>query len=1400
MNADNLALGLDLGAIAVHAVLLDEQQRVLARRTRPHHGELLSTVRGVIEDLPQATRIGALGLVGSQAAPVARALGTTENDGVDATLRALRLLVPGARQIIDAGGSSLSLSRLHADGSFAGFQANTLCAAGTGSFLDEQATRLGFKQEELADLPRIEDPPDVAARCAVFAKSDLIHRQQEGHSKEACWAGLCRGLARTMVMTLFKGRTPESPLVLVGGVALNPEVVRSLGDELHTEVIVPDHPEAVTALGAALGAQPLEKALDLEQLSGRDDEAAKATRRPALLLERTKYPSFEVQEEWLDEAGTEMRISAWPAGEMLEGTLGIDIGSTSTKAALITDDGTVILDMYRRTSGDPIGATRHLLQALRSLAADRGVELRIKGMGTTGSGRKLVGAVFGADAVINEISAHVAGAMHTDPAIDTIFEIGGQDAKYVHTMDGHLHEANMNYVCAAGTGSFVEELSRKLGFELHSLGDQLLGVEPPVTSDRCTVFMEQDARHLLRQGFTPREVMGAVVYSVVQNYLTKVVGPRPRSRERVFFQGATARNKALVAAFEKLLDVEVVVSPYTHVMGCWGVALLTQQRLQEHQASTRFLGVQMADRELRLESSTCELCANRCHVTHAHVQGLEQVPSWGYLCGRDPEEETVRNNVHFSAFRQRTRLHRQAGRIKLPKDAPKVFMPRALLSWAYSPFWRAFLGELGHRLVLSRPTDPSVVRGASDWVGADYCFPVKLAHGHLRRLVEEQDPDATILVPYMIAAEDQKKTKGSWFCPYNLGLPAMLEAAAQLRGVPLAERLIKPTVDLRWDEREAARRLYEDLALKLGGNRKDYERAWRRARQAMSDLDRATAELGRKQLDRVQASGKPAVVVMGRPYNVFDAGANLALPEKLSQMGIDVIPMDLLPLEDEPIDDTFNNMFWNFGRRILEACSLVARSPDLYAVGFTNFSCGPDAFIWSYAERIMGRKPMLVLELDEHGADAGYLTRLEAFADVIAANKTRTVPPFRMKSKLVNGDDLESTTLWVPAMHEVASALSAAALRRHGIPAQPLPPETDEAFVQGRSNTRGGECLPCPATLGSFLDTVKKAGGDQGKHALLMPTASGPCRFGQYCTQNRLVLDEQGFDPVRIVSWTSSNNYAGLAPAARRYMWTGLVLGDLLFKLRCRVLPYEKVPGTTEALYEDWRERFVVAMERGDKLKPLVRAAHDAFDAVPRHPGRKPLVGIVGEIYVRSNRFTNQDVVRSIEAAGGEAWLAPISEWVLYIGHLDMNGLGNTAKGLKARIKAWARNSWLGRDERKWLALASPLLDDRHEPSVVDTVTAGERWVPMDFVGETILTLGRSIEFMKNGADLVVNAAPFGCMPGALTSGVLQAVEAEYGVPVASMFYDGEGGGVNDRLATYIANLQSTDQPVASAK
>ena len=1386
-----LHVGVDIGALYVKGVLADQNGHVVARSVRAHRGEIFKVTRRVIDDLPGARDSRAVGMVGQNAARVAELLGVQPANEVASVILAVRRAYPRVRQIIDIGGGSLSLIEIDEQGEFAGYQTNTMCAAGTGSFLDEQAARLEIAYEDLGDMPEVLDPPSVAARCAVFAKSDLIHRQQEGYSKPQMWSGLAKGLARTIVMTLFKGSKPKGQTVVVGGVARNRDVMRWLGEELSGECAVMEHPQEAGALGAAMLARPAEHHIPFDALDAGEPPTEKQAIRKPLELHKSQYPSFDVEEFYIDDEANEVRVSRWPADGHLRGYLGIDIGSTSTKVMMIGDDEQPLVDVYRKTGGDPIGATKAILRALNELAQRRGGTLTILGAGTTGSGRKLVGSVTRADRVVNEITAHVTGAMKVDPAIDTIFEIGGQDAKYVHTVNGHLHNANMNYVCAAGTGSFVEELSRKMGFDLFTLGDEVMGVTAPLTSDRCTVFMDQDARMLLRKGYSPTEVMGAVMYSVVQNYLNKVVGNRYYNKKKVFFQGATARNKGLVAAFENLLDIEVVVSPYCHVMGSWGVALLTKRQMEQARETTSFAGVAFADAEVKLSSEPCELCANRCAITYAEVAGLDERPSWGYLCGRDAEEQKVRVNREFRFFRQRDRLWKNAGGdIALPADAPVIGYPRALLAHSYFPLWRAFFASLGFRLQLSDPTDARISEQAGDWVGGDYCHPVKLAHGHMRNLLETKKVQR-VFVPYMIHAVESEKTSKSFFCPYNIALPAMMRSAMELNGVD-GDRLLSATLDMRWDAKTTVERLTEDLGARLGASKKQVAAAWKHASESYGAFEQAMAQAGRKAMEEVAAEGRPAVVILGRPYNIYDAGANLALPEKIARLGFTVLPLEFLPLEAEDLGNEFHNMYWNFGRKIMEAARIIARTSHLYGVYFSNFSCGPDSFIQTYAEEVMGEKPLLMLELDEHGADAGYMTRLEAYADVLAVNETTTVPRYTFKTPSEARSALKGKTLWIPPMGELQPRLMAAAIRGGGVEARMMPLETEDAFVMGRGGTRGGECVPCPATLGAFLSAVMKEGGDPDKHAMFMPTAEGPCRFGQYCTLDRMIFNRMGWKELPIVSWSSSDSYDGTDAPTRRWVWTGIVLGDVLFKMRCRILPYEKNPGETEALFDTWAARLDDAIEKRVDLKPLVRQARDEFMAIPVSGDKKPLVGIVGEIYVRNNRFTNQNLVRRIEAAGGEAWLAPISEWVIYTAYMESWMKGYRTGSWLNRMGNMLKNRFLVKDEEMWTDLVSPILDERHEPSIAGTLEEGARFVPLDFEGETILTLGRAIEFMKGGASLVVNCAPFGCMPGAVTGGVFQQIQREYGVPVANMFYDGEGD-INDIIATYIVNIARSD-------
>jgi len=1294
---------------------------------------------------------------------------------------AIRRLVPDASYILDIGGASTTLIRLDGNGGFQGYSTNSLCAAGTGSFLDEQAERLGISYEEASHFIHNPDPPTIATRCAVFAKSDLIFRQQDGCSPADMWSGLCRGMTRTFFGTLLAGRPLDGKTVLIGGVAQNAEVVRWIHKAYPKLVTVPDTPQLQAAIGAAqAGRKPGRWLAIPRQFIGGRPVILPRFDWP-LTLEKSKHPSFATGDSYTDDDANDVRIVRWPAAQDVRVFLGIDIGSTSTKVVLMDDDQNVLADIYRKTSGDPIGATKLLFRAIRGLAETKGARLAILGVGTTGSGRKLVGELIGADLVVNEISAHVAGAAKTDPTIDTIFEIGGQDSKYMHLRNGHIRDAKMNYVCAAGTGSFVEEQARKLGYTVAEAGPAVMGVHPPRATDRCTVFMEHDLTRLIRLGATPREAFAGVMVSVAKNYLHKVVGNRYRSRKAIFFQGATARNPALVAAFERLLDVEIVVSPFCHVMGSYGAALLTRESMKrKKEEKSVFRGLDLEARDISIRHETCALCQNHCLTTFVDIEGVKESPSWGYMCGRDPGENRKRVSPHTRFLRRRQHLWKTAGRgLKLPKDAPTIGIPQALTTYTYFPLWRRFFNRLGYRVSLSGPTTQATRELGSRLSGAEFCFPAKALLGHVAALATEEGVDYLFL-PRMKSEEVSHHVTNSAFCPYAMASYAFTKAALKLNGFGTVP-ILSPVIDLRFSPKRAIGALIKTLGGPLSRSARELAGAWMEAHDVLRTFQADCLQEGRKALSEAERSGEKLLVLVGRPYNLYDSGMNLGLPERIAEQGRTVLPLDLVPLDLSRLGERYRNTFWEYGQKILAALEEVATNDLLDAVCFTNFSCGPDSFLLTYAQEIMGEKPFLVLELDEHGSETGYLTRIEAYFDVLR-QPGRDTPQRRRSAHPPTG--FRDRQLWVPNMHPFTTELMSAAFRHHGLDARPLPLETERTFELGRSVTRGSECLPAALTIGSLL-TVLRSEGDK-RHALFLPTSEGPCRFGQYVSLHRQILDRQGFSDLPILSPSNRNGYQGLDEPVRQTLWKAMVIGDILMKAGCKIRPYENHPGETDSILNGELRRLSQGIERGESLEKAVARTVGILSSVPINKGaKKPLVGIVGEIYVRTNSYANENVVRSVEQCGSEAWMAPLSEWVLFtssIPHIrDKSGQSFSGELFVSFLK-WR---WMLRWEKKLYAAAGPLLDDRHEPPLQAVLDAAHPYLPENTGGEAILIIGRAIKFADQGASMVVNVSPFTCMPGAITTAIFQHVSAERRFPIVNMFYDGTGG-QNRRLEIYI--------------
>jgi len=1380
------SLGVDCGHLFLKMVVLDSANRVCAQLYLNHQGDATGKFKEALAGILRNYPVERLGITGGLVSSVNGFLSEYTVDQVRAQMSWVKEKFGAVNNIFDLGGASVSLIELDEQGGFKNFISNSLCAAGTGSFLDEQATRLEINYQDLCEFKEITAPPPIAARCSVFAKSDLIHYQQEGYNREELWAGLCRGLCRTILRTLLKGRSLEGATVALGGMTQNPEVLRWLKSMVKAQILTSKDAHLAGALGSAMLAQPVEPGkLDFKEINF-SVGFAKQERRPKLELKRSSYPDFKVQEEYLDQLGNEVRLSFLPEANQIKGFLGIDIGSTSTKLALIDEPGRVVVDIYRKTLGEPISATQKLFQALNSLFLRHNKKLEILGCATTGSGRKLVGAVVGADLVVNEITCHYRGAKHWQDGVETIFEIGGQDSKYIYLEDGKLRQANLNYACAAGTGSFVEELARKLGFPVSEVGKAVLGTEPPYTSDRCTVFMEQDAERLLTQGFSRAEVMSAVLYSVAQNYLSKVVGNRPRSRDKIFFQGATARNPGLVAAFENILNQEIVVSPYCHILGALGAGLLAQEKYQATKAPTRFRGMDLAEREINLRKENCTLCENQCLITYAEIEGAEQAPSFGYLCGRDPESNKKRHLKEYELFAQRARRFKRAGEVKTaePQKA-RIGVPSALLNWSLLPLWRRFFNELGFEVITTPTTTSEIKQKGSEISAGEFCFPVVSAHGHFACLVDESLD--FVFLPYYISALPNPHTTNSFYCPYMQALPSVLCSAIRINRMD-DSRVFSPLVDFRWPEEAQIRELYSKLKTPLGVSKAQVKDAWRAGLKTLREFEQENERIGRQALEALEKEDRIGIVIIGRPYNVFDPGLNLELAEKIAELGFYVIPIDYLPYKPELLGEEFRNIYWFYGQKVLCALKQIRENPRLYPIYFSNFNCGPDSFLIQYAEQVMGEKPILVLEFDEHGADAGYLTRVEAFLDLVQNLQKFTSAPSIYLPK-TETEELKKRKLYVPPMHPVAPRLGASVLRSFGWNAEVLPQETEESLELGRSVSRGSECLPTASTIGALLKTLKERDEDPKKCAFFMATACGPCRFGQYTLLHRLILNRKGYQDLLILAPSAVNSYQGLDEPIRRKLWEIFVLGDIIFKIGCKLRPYELNPGETNQVIESSLKQLEETIEKRGNLEKEFIKVMERFKNIPIKKTNKPLVAVVGEIYVRANLFDNDRIIEWIEKFGGEAWLAPLSEWFFYTAYLQRYRSKQEFINFWAKGQSILKNRFMNGIEKKYSRIAHPILFDREEPLIDDIVSAGEKYIPINFEGEAILTIGRAIKFIDQGAKLVVNCAPFGCMPGTISNAIFQELSQSYQLPFISIFYDGKPG-LNQRLRTLIENLE----------
>ncbi len=1348
------SLGLDIGSVNAKLALADEGGRVLwldAEKVTSSPGAAISSLLRRLSHKVAFEEISAAGISGSNKGLIPKELNWSEYTSPLAIAYGLLHRHSDVSTIIQIGGQTALVIELE-DGLNKPWKvaANPLCAAGTGRFLEQQAYRLGINLEEFAKLAlACEDtPPRIAARCSVFAKTDLIHLQQKGAPVEAMLYALCESIAR-MVVSLKKGAFRE-PVYFVGGVAANAAIIKALNELISqrngypVSIKVPEDYLHIEAVGAALLSR------------GKSSRVVPPVPANA---EQRYFRLLPLQPMGGVQSAVDPVITAPCAGY-----LGVDVGSTSTKAVILDETGKQVLAKhYLMTAGRPVEAVKEVFRNLLRKGADK---VTVLGAGVTGSGRYLIGSLIGADLIKNEITAQTRAAAEIDPDAD-IIEIGGQDSKLVLKRHGTVVDYEMNKACAAGTGSFIDELAEMLGVSVKDGEFARLAFSAPYTIDlgtRCAAFMGQ-AVASVQQDNVPMEVITAsLANSIAKNYLSKVVGTK-KLGSKVILTGAVFYNQAVVAAFcEQLKDKQLIVAEHKEVSGAIGAALLAKEQMAG--GKSRFKGFQrVIEGQYSFSTFVCKGCDNNCTITRMQLPN-EKPTFYGSRCDR--YDSAISRERISTCFDERERLLLKEYR-EGEGRGPVVGIPRALYVYDYLPLLLGFLNALNVRVVLSPKTNKEIIERSVELSYTDSCFPLKLVHGHADSLKDKVD---FILYPCAIrlgrkeGAENQK-----YACPLVQASPFIVRQV-----LDIGERLLIPFTDFSRGYDDTIESL-ADVAVRMGFSRSAGRKAALAGIEAQQQFEAEKAALGKRLLEELRRSGRLGVVIFTRSYMSQDSGANLGIAETLAHLGVVPVPLDFLPLDSVDVRKYSDRPYWAWESRHIAGAAIVESDPQLFGLVVTNFGCGPNSFILRIVEDIMGGKPLGQLEIDEHAAEAGIVTRLEAFVDTItgyakAAREQRSEPKdiYRGTMPFVR---TEQKTLVVHRMCTHVEAI-AAAMEACGARVLVLPEPDDRNLLLANQITSGTECLPYRVTLGDLLKFCYDNHHRLDEYEGFTAGSYGPCRFGKYAIEHMRALKDLGFEfPIRTTVSNNAYRDINLGRDFERLAWRGIVAIDHLEKLLWRTRPYEKERGAAESLFEEYKTRILERIRKKEPFGDLLREAATAFRGViDTSLPRRPLVGINGEIYLRSNRFSNNDLVGACEAAGLEVVVSPVGEWLKYIYHRHLEDAvmdRNWGKAIVSYIKKRIQE----RDEHSLARHCHEVLDIV-EPAVTEILELTSRYLSPKCGSEAVLSIGGGVEWLENPKFAgVISVMPHGCMPGGIVAAMAEKLSLLYHKPWISLTYDG---------------------------
>ena len=1200
-NVSAVDVGIDVGSTTTKICALDVQSHNLLHTSYERHGaRQAESVRAALNSLvrlfPRASI--RLALTGSGAAPIADKLGVPFVQEVVANACAIQALYPHTRCAIELGGQDAKMIFFRANETtgaldVADMRMNGSCAGGTGAFIDEIASVLNLPIKRFdAAACRGRTVYDISGRCGVYAKTDIQPLLNQGASRDDLALSAFHAIAKQTLGGLAQGIDVRPPIIFEGGpLTFNPTLISVFKERLNLaddQAIVPDHPETMVARGAALSLSgmfadapatidPTAAAQTLVGFTSADDDHAPGKPFFETAAERKAFARRNQLPE--EPHGPE---SAAAKAHMRNGRLrvwlGIDSGSTTTKLALVADDGQLIDSFYANNEGDPLEVARRALVRLRDRYAAAGITLDIAGVGTTGYGELLFHRALHADYHTVETVAHAHAATRYVPDVSFILDIGGQDMKAIWLSDGVIGNIVVNEACSSGCGSFLENFAQTLGIPTPEIADAAFASEQPaVLGSRCTVFMNSSIVSEQKNGRTPADIMAGLCRSIIANVFTKVVRvPNLDSLgEHIVVQGGTFRNDAVLCALEQHIGRPVTRAPYPGLMGAIGVALLTREHMTKQAgeqakqaackadshtpapASSTFIGFDaLGALSYRQHANVaCPFCANRCNRTViAFADGTTFVT--GNRCPRgeivgDPKDPATRSALKAAneqskagenLFETRQKLLFQDWPIEqiAPDRGITIGIPRVLAFWDTMPFWNVLLRSLGFAIRLSRPSTRAMFEEGLPQVASDtICFPAKLVHGHIHELARAGVDRIFMPIITTVPSESTASTSIS-MCAVVKGYPMVVKSSddpAKNWGIPFDDPLF------HWYSTEDRdRQLTDYLESTFGIPADQTTRAVKQADKAQRTFKALLTEAGAHAIESARGAGSYAIVLASRPYH-NDPLVNHDLPKMLSDMGHPVLPPDAVPgIADVDLSASRIDIVNNFHQRMLSSAVIAADSPALEYVQLVSFGCGHDAYLSDEICRLMkersGKQP-LILKLDESDVAGPLRIRVRSFIETVDERRARQAAIKRAAGKSASAclpataadhplpdpypvkyvkADRRIKTILVPNTSHAFSLLMSASFARQGAQAVSLDIGRERAIELGKRYVHNDICFPAQMTIGEALAALDS--GEWDPHTVAIGTGKyiGDCRLTHYAALLRKALDDAGYGYVPIIT------------------------------------------------------------------------------------------------------------------------------------------------------------------------------------------------------------------------------------------------------------------------------------------